>query len=272
MQDLKNVETHFAFGENWAEYAKHIDAIKIEEAEKGLLKLVTKEELASKTFLDIGCGSGLHALAALRLGAAKVVATDIDPASVATTKAVLEKHAPVGTQYDVIEVSVFDLKTTLNQQFDIVYSWGVLHHTGDMYGAITEAGNLVRPGGLLVLALYRKTTMCSAWKRIKRWYTNTSSNNQKRAQKIYITLYRLRCLVTGTSFTAMKQNYHSARGMSFEHDVHDWLGGYPYESVSPQALRNTMKSHDFAEVRSLVHGKSFGFFGSGCDEFAFKKL
>lgn len=271
MNDLKAVETHFAFGENWAEYAKNIDSTKIEEAEKGLLKLVTKEELAGKTFLDIGCGSGLHALAALRLGAAHVLATDIDSTSVATTKEVLTVHAPQGSNYKVEEVSVFDINKRLNQQFDIVYSWGVLHHTGDMYGAITEASKLVKPEGLLVLALYRKTLSCGVWKHIKRWYTNTTETNQKLAQAFYIWLFKLRHTLAGKNFEAMRENYHSSRGMSFDHDVHDWLGGYPYESISPKEVENFMTKLNYTQIRSITHSSGVGFFGSGCDEFVFKK-
>lgn len=272
MNNLKAVDTHFAFGENWSEYAKHIDQTKIDEAEKGLLKLITKEELVGKTFLDIGCGSGLHALAALRLGAAQVLATDIDAISVATTKHVLATYAPVGANYTVREVSVFDLSKELTEQFDVVYSWGVLHHTGDMYGAITEATKLVRSQGLFAVALYRQTLLCGIWKRIKNWYTHTSEANQKKAQRIYISLFKLRHILARKDFEAMRQNYHSARGMSFEYDVHDWLGGYPYESITPEATKEFMATYNFALHRSFISNSGIGFFGSGCDEFVFKKL
>jgi len=270
MNNLKSVGTHFAFGENWSQYAKHIDETKIIEAKKGLLKLITKEELTGKTFLDIGCGSGLHALAALRLGATRVLATDIDETSVETTKQVLATHALTGSSYEVRAVSVFDLSKEVTEQFDIVYSWGVLHHTGDMYGAIAEATKFVRSGGLFAVALYRRTLMCGIWKRIKRWYAHTSEANQQRAQRFYISLYKLRYKVTGKDFEAMRQNYHSARGMSFEYDVHDWLGGYPYESITPDELASKMQSLHFSLVRSEVHKGGVGFFGSGCDEFVYR--
>jgi len=272
MNNLKSVDTHFAFGENWSEYANLIDDTKIQEAEKGLLRLVTKEELAGKSFLDIGCGSGLHALAALRLGAVKVLATDIDPNSVATTKAVLDKYAPTGSQYEVQEVSVFDLPEATKEQYDIVYSWGVLHHTGAMYEAITAATKLVAPDGLFAVALYRTTPMCGVWTRIKRWYSQTSETNQKRTQNLYIKLLKFKYKITRKDFEVMRNNYFNSRGMSFEHDVHDWLGGYPYESITPIQAKEYMQTLGYTEVRKFVHDSGIGFFGTGCDEFVFKKV
>lgn len=272
MNNLKSVDTHFAFGENWSQYAALIDDTKIQEAEKGLLRLVTKEELAGKSFLDIGCGSGLHALAALRLGAAQVLATDIDPNSVATTKAVLDKYAPTGSQYEVQEVSVFDLPAATKEQYDIVYSWGVLHHTGAMYEAITAATKLVAPSGMFAVALYRTTPMCGVWTRIKRWYAHTSKTSQRRARAVYLFLKKIRFRLSGRDFQAYKDNYFSSRGMSFEHDVHDWLGGYPYESITPIQAKEYMRTLGYTEVRKFVHDSGIGFFGTGCDEFVFKKV
>ncbi len=271
MEDLKDASTHFAFGQNWSEYAKHIDETRIQEAEKGLLRLLAKEEITGKTFLDIGCGSGLHALAALKLGAASVCATDIDEQSVATTKDVLTQYAPAAAAYTVQTVSVFDLPTAVTERFDLVYSWGVLHHTGSMHEAITQAVAMVRPGGLFVVALYRKTPMCGVWRHIKRWYAHTSKAKQARARKVYLFLKRIRFKLSGRDFVAYTENYYSSRGMSFEHDVHDWMGGYPYESISPDAMEAFMGTLGFTLVRSNVHSSGIGVFGSGCDEFVFKQ-
>ena len=80
--DLKSVENHFAFGRNWKSYAEMIDEVKIAKAEDGLRALIPEAEFKGRTFLDIGCGSGLHALCAVRFGAARVQAIDIDSDSV----------------------------------------------------------------------------------------------------------------------------------------------------------------------------------------------
>ena len=151
---LKNVSTHFAFGRNWASYADLIDERRIEEAEDGLVRLLGRETLLGKTFLDLGCGSGLHAVAAARLGASHIVAVDIDPAAVATTRRVLPRHAP-NASFEVHQLSVFDLTPETYGRLAVVYSWGVLHHTGAMREAIEIAARVVEPG---VSSRLRSTT------------------------------------------------------------------------------------------------------------------
>ena len=84
VENLKDVEAHFAFGKNWASYAALIAEPQLEEATKGLLKLVPADEFKGRSFLDIGCGSGLHALAASKFGVSRIMAVDIDSDSVAT--------------------------------------------------------------------------------------------------------------------------------------------------------------------------------------------
>lgn len=156
-RDLTQLDTHFAFGKNWAAFADKIQESEIAEAVAGLSRFFAGESLAGKRFLDIGCGSGLHSLAALRLGAAEVVAVDLDPDSVETARAVLGHHASDTSVWRVQQASVFALDPTAMGTFDVIYSWGVLHHTGDMMRALRQAASLVKPGGLFIFALYRKT-------------------------------------------------------------------------------------------------------------------
>jgi 2-polyprenyl-3-methyl-5-hydroxy-6-metoxy-1,4-benzoquinol methylase len=118
----KDVQTHFAFGKNWASYAELIGEHEIEEAKKALRRLIPVAELKAHSFLDIGCGSGLHALAAAELGANRILAIDIDPDSVATSKAVLSRKN-IQTPWRVETMSVFDLNKEREGVFDIVYSW-----------------------------------------------------------------------------------------------------------------------------------------------------
>ena len=95
-ENLLEVESHFSFGENWAQYAEKIDERRIEEAEKSLSSIGGPyESIQGRTFLDIGCGSGLFSLAALRLGCKRLLAVDLDPNSVQTlTRRTLEALRP----------------------------------------------------------------------------------------------------------------------------------------------------------------------------------
>ncbi len=259
----------FAFGENWASYAQLVTQQQIDEAVGALHRLVG-DELNGKRFLDIGCGSGLHALAALRLGAVEVVAIDLDRKSVETTRKMLETHA-AGKAWRVLERSVFDLDASDIGRFDVVYSWGVLHHTGDMHRALRIAATLVAPGGVFVFALYRRTRLCRFWKLEKRWYSGAGPFGQSVARSIFVGLFRMVFpILNKRSFRQYVENYSGRRGMDFYHDVHDWLGGWPYESISASGVERFMGQIGMREIRSFARSRrKMGLFGSGCDEYVY---
>jgi len=267
-------DVRFAFGENWASYAGGIDDERVNQAVAGLQALLGPDALVGKRFLDIGSGSGLHALAALRLGASGVCAFDIDADSVATTEAMLRRRAP-GQPFRVLRRDILTVEPGEFAGFDVVYSWGVLHHTGQMREAICRAAALVGPGGSFALALYRKTWLCWLWKIEKRWYAQAAPERQRVAQAAYRGLVRLGCLVTGRSYAEHVRDYRSNRGMDFDHDVHDWLGGYPYESITPTEVVGLLHGLGFEPVSRKVRtdAKSLsGLLGSGCDEFVFRRV
>ena len=268
-ESLKNIEAHFAFGKNWASYAALIDEPQIKEATEGLLKLIPADEFKGRSFLDIGCGSGLHALSASRLGVSRIMAVDIDPDSVATSNAVLSNN-DVKTPYKTETISVFDLDPKRQGTFDIVYSWGVLHHTGSMWEAVSKAASMVAPNGLLVIALYRKTHMDLFWKLEKQIYAYAPQIVQNVMRAAYIAAFRLGKIVTGGNFHEHVANYKSSRGMDFYHDVHDWLGGYPYETALASEVEAKLSSVGFKAERVFARPISSGIFGSGCDEYVYR--
>lgn len=263
---LLNADTHFEFGKNWDDYSRLIDDEAIAEAERGVLNLIPAEAIRGATWLDIGSGSGLHSLAASRLGAKEVTTIDIDKDSVATTKKVLAAH---GVSAKVLERSVFEIDDL--GQFDIVYSWGVLHHTGAMWRAVKSAAERVRPGGLFVIALYQKTPMCGAWTVEKRLYTAAPEPVRQAMRGVYKTLFKLALRVTGRSPKAYEGNYKSSRGMNWDHDIHDWLGGYPYESSTPAETRDFVVGLGFEPVSIGDLNPGRGLFGTGCAEYVFRR-
>lgn len=266
------LSSHFDFGGNWTAYAALIDEARIMQAVEGLERLAGREAIAGRSFLDIGCGSGVHSLAALRLGASRVVAVDLDPRSVATAGEVLSRFAPQGT-WEVHELSVFDLDPAKLGAFDVVYAWGSLHHTGAMYDAWRRAAELVSPEGMLIVAVYRKTRLCRLWRIEKRLYSRAPSWMQHCVRTCYVSAMRLAFLVAGRDFRKYRDAYgQSYRGMNFDHDVHDWLGGYPYESLSPAEANALCRTLGFVPVRSFVEGRTrLGLFGSGNDEYVWKR-
>ncbi len=264
MNSLTKVEEHFAFGENWESFRRVLNDKRIEAAEAGLKKLFPNDEMRGARVLDIGCGSGLSSLAALRLGAARVEAVDIDPKSVAATREMLTSNAPQG-QWSARVQSVFDLSPQTWQEFDIVYSWGVLHHTGDMWRAVRTAATMVRPGGLLAIALYHKTPWCDFWTWEKRFYSRSSPGTQAMVRMIYKFLLVLRMFRYRVN-PVRRIRQHDDRGMSWTHDVHDWLGGYPYESTAAEDVRACLRELGFDIAREFITQPS-GMLGSSCDQF-----
>jgi predicted RNA methylase len=270
-ENLLEFESHFSFGENWAQYAQKIDERRIEEAERSLIRLLGgREWIEGKTFLDIGCGSGLFALAAVRLGCKRLLAVDLDPNSVETTRKTLERYAPAGANWDCKRISVFDLDPAHVGTFEVVYSWGVLHHTGAMYKAIEKASSVVAPKGTLALALYGKTPFCGLWRIEKRIYSRSPKWVQRAIERVYHVAVAARLALKGESLKKRRETYFQQRGMDMYHDTRDWLGGYPYESISPREAMTFLHKLGFEPIRSFV-SPCIGLLGAGCDEYSFTK-
>jgi cyclopropane fatty-acyl-phospholipid synthase-like methyltransferase len=266
---LTDRNTHFEFGENWKNYSKTIDQKRINSAIEGVRKLFP-DNLTGKTFLDIGCGSGLHSLAALSLGAASVTAIDIDENSVNTTQELLTTHAP-DLKWTARVASVFDASPDTVGKFDVVYSWGVLHHTGDMWTAIERAGRLVKPGGRFGIAIYYSTAYDSIWKAEKRFYSQAPRPVQWFIRQIYMAAFIAVQTLLGAKSISYVREYSKIRGMNFSNDAHDWLGGYPYEAASAAEVHDRICNMGFTEEKSFLLPVASGLFGSGCHEFVFQK-
>jgi 2-polyprenyl-3-methyl-5-hydroxy-6-metoxy-1,4-benzoquinol methylase len=262
-------DPHFAFGENWAAFLRKLDDRRIAEARASLTALTGYPSFEGKSFLDIGCGSGLFSLAARFLGA-RVHSFDYDPQSVECACSLRDRFFPNDADWRIEQGSVLDRAFVAKLgRFDIVYSWGVLHHTGAMLEAIHNAATVVAPGGIFVFALYRRTTLCGFWQREKKCYASASEPWQRIARFLFKALMRANFAYSGKSFKQYVDNYASMRGMDFERDMHDWLGGYPYESISPLEVEKLMAELKLDHVRSNVAPKSLGLFSSGCDEFVY---
>jgi SAM-dependent methyltransferase len=258
---------HFDFGKNWADYAKTLTPEKLAQAKAGLLALLPAEDWMGKSVLDIGCGSGVHAAAMTHLGIQKLTCVDYDPHSVATTVQVLRGSGQPNVDFSAQQADILSWKTA--EKFQIVYSWGVLHHTGNMWKAITNAADLVAPKGKFVIAIYHKTPLCGAWRRVKWLYTYSPLPIKWLLNGFfYVFFYALALIMSGKSPAA------GERGMNWWHDVKDWIGGYPYESATPEEITQFTEGLGFRLVRTR-HAEPYtasGIAGSGCAEYVFERL
>lgn len=265
--DLTQRETHFEFGANWLDYLEQVSDRNIQEAVCSLERLFPNGELQGRRFLDIGCGSGLSLLAALRLGAREVVGFDIDENSVEASRRCLRRFAP-GADWHVLRASVFDLDPERHGRYDVVHSWGVLHHTGDLWQALARAASLVSERGLLAIALYRKRPMCGFWQKEKRFYSRAPRWVQAPVRWLYQAVSLANKMKRGINPITFLRDYPKKRGMSWRHDVHDWLGGYPYESATPEETRAHLAYLGFRMVRQRVQDRvGRGLLGVGCNEY-----
>lgn len=268
--DLTDRKSHFEFGANWQDFSKSVNKARIDAAIAGLRKLFP-DGIEGKTFLDIGCGSGIHSLAAVLMGAKSVTAIDIDENSVAATTRMLQEYAGKDAVWSASVQSIFDVPQDMLNKFEVVYSWGVLHHTGDMWHAIENAATLVVPGGLFALAIYAKTKMDRAWVIEKRIYSQAPKPIQWAMRQPYMAALLTGLALKGRNPLKIISQYSDGRGMKFSNDVHDWLGGYPYETASADELAKRVSAMGFDVVRSFPMDVSFGLVSSGCHEFVYKR-
>lgn len=263
-------EARFQFGENWKRFLFSLEENQIVEAEKSIKRMLEVEDLSGRTFLDVGSGSGLSSLAARRLGAA-VYSFDSDPESVACTQYLKQRFFPGDPRWNIQQGSVLD-ESWLGSlaQYDIVYSWGVLHHTGEMWRALANVHPLVKPGGKLFIAIYNDQGRISEfWRVIKKLY-----NRLPAAFRFVLTWPALvvlwgprtvKDLLRGQPFSTWR-NYAKSRGMSPWHDLVDWVGGYPFEVAKPEAIVNFYETRNYELQKLHSCGVELG-----CNEFVFTK-
>lgn len=268
----RSQEARFAFGRNWKSFLSVLSDSRIEQAEASLLGMLEVDDLRGIRFLDIGCGSGLFSLAARNLGA-NVTSFDYDADAVSCTKHLRDRFYPERISWQITQGSVLD-QSFMEQLplYDIVYSWGVLHHTGDMWTAIESACSKVKPHGKLFLSIYNRLPD-RAHKRIckmKRSYVNARPI-QKR---IILACHGSRLLAAemGSSvlqgkhpFATINAYNGDSRGMSFWHDIVDWIGGYPYEAARPEEIFDYCLKQGFQLMRLTTNP------GHGCNQFIFQR-
>lgn len=223
----------FRFGENWKRFLSTLDDERIEQAKASLKEMLAVDDLSGLRFLDIGCGSGLFSLAARMLGAS-VHSLDFDPESVACASELKQRYFPNDAAWTVEQGSALDGAYLGGLgEFDIVYSWGVLHHTGEMWQALENAVIPVKGGGKLFISLYNDQGFISdIWLRVKQGY-NKGGVVRALVMAVFIPYFALQAVAAGIvrdgNPISRFSQYYKERGMSLYHDWIDWLGGLPFE-------------------------------------------
>ncbi len=259
----------FDFGRNWDRFSRRaLRPERAAQARADFAALLDGVELAGRSFLDVGFGQGLSLLSAAASGA-RAAGCELDPlcARVLRRNAALFPEVAAG-DIPLVAGSILDRETQAEIRalvaggFDVVHSWGVLHHTGDMLQAIEVAAGLVAPGGHLVIAIYNRHWTSPLWRRIKWLYCRLpAAAGRLMVGVLYPVIWAAKLAVT------RRNPFRQQRGMDFYYDVVDWVGGYPYEFASAERVRARVEGLGF-ELLRLVPPRV----PTGCNEFVFRKL
>ncbi|MEQ1849557.1 MAG: class I SAM-dependent methyltransferase [Candidatus Peribacteraceae bacterium] len=270
----------FKFGENWQAFNRnYLNQERVDLTKKSLTSFLGVSDFAGKSFIDVGAGSGIVSLASLQLGANEVVSFDVDPDCISCCEA-LKKESGDPPHWKVMKGSILDDAFARSMgQFDIVYSWGVLHHTGKMWQAIANAATLVKSGGAFFFAIYNKADgFCiypdgrfgpsSFWLLEKKIYVSLPFILQRLVDYFVmgtlIVLYTL-TLRNPMSVIRSHKNYFN-KGMSWSINIRDWLGGYPYECATVAEIFAFMKERGFVLENMTCNN------GLLNNEFLFRKI
>jgi 2-polyprenyl-3-methyl-5-hydroxy-6-metoxy-1,4-benzoquinol methylase len=250
----------FEFGKNWSSFLRTLNPKRIKVAEDSLTEMLEVTDLVGKSFLDVGCGSGLFSLAAKRLGASVVRSFDYDEQAVACARSLKSMYFPRDNTWDIEKGDALDVDYLEGLgQFDVIYSYGVLHHTGALWKALVNVSANVEVGGKLFIAIYNDQLLLSrAWFHIKRFYNRLPTWGKPLLVALFIPVaevpYVLTNLREGKLPWAHWVEYYQRRGMSRIHDITDWVGGFPFEVAKPDKIFDLYRSKGFRLDRLVTCG------------------
>ncbi len=191
----------------WTEYIPEYEA-----SEKHWKIFYSAEEVQGKSVLDAGCGTGIFSIIFSNNGAGHVTGIDISEGSLKTAKNLKEKFNLSHTEFLQQDMLVLPFPDEI---FDIVWAWGTVHHTTDPFRAIEELIRVLKPGGSILLAVYKRTRLTFIHEIIRKTLLRTP-------QKTWKMLGKILAFFLSPVVFLFKKREKSRQGEKLEELIIDW--------------------------------------------------
>ena len=226
----------------WTEYIPEYDA-----SEKHWLLFFTPEEVKGNAVLDSGCGTGIFSIIFAKNGAGQVTGIDISPGSLGTAESLKQKFGLTNARFeqqDMLHLPYADAS------FDIVWAWGTVHHTTDPLGAIDGLIRVLKPGGSILLAIYKKTKVTWIHEIIRRTLIKTPRFSWNFLAKVMAFF--------GTPIVwVFKRREKARKGESLSELILDWYFVPIRHYYKPDQIKTYLEGKGFTIENYLAHSGRF---------------
>jgi ubiquinone/menaquinone biosynthesis C-methylase UbiE len=226
----------------WTEYLPEYGA-----SEKHWLLFYSSEEVRGKNVLDAGCGTGIFSLIFARNGAAQVTGIDISPGSLGTAESLKRKFGLANARFerqDMLHLPYPD------SAFDIVWAWGTVHHTTDPLGAVAELMRVLKPGGSILLAIYKKTRVTWVHEAIRKTLIRTPCRSWNFMAKVM-------AFFGAPIVFFFKKREKSRKGEKLSELILDWYFVPIRHHYRPDEIRAFLEGRGYRIENYLAHSGRF---------------
>jgi ubiquinone/menaquinone biosynthesis C-methylase UbiE len=226
----------------WTEYIPEYEA-----SENHWKMFYTPDEVKGKSVLDAGCGTGIFSIIFANNGAARVKGIDISEGSLETGRSLKEKFGLENIEFVKEDMLRLPFK---DEEFDIVWAWGTVHHTTDPLAAITELMRVLKRGGSLFLAVYKRTRLTFIHEIIRRTLVRTP-------RRMWTFLSKVMAFFLAPVVFFFKKREKSRKGEKLEELILDWYFVPIRHYYRPKEIQTFLEDRGFVIEKHLAASGRF---------------
>jgi ubiquinone/menaquinone biosynthesis C-methylase UbiE len=220
----------------WTQYVPEYEA-----TQKHWGLFYSADEVEGKSVVDAGCGTGIFSAIFAANGAGAVTGIDISPGSLRTAASLKARFNLENANFEVQDMLCLPYA---DASFDIVWAWGTVHHTTDPLAAITELGRVLRPGGSILLAIYRRTRVTWIHEAIRRSLIRTPEWS-------WTTIANIMAFFLWPVVWFFKRREKSRQGEKLAELVLDWYFVPIRSYYTPEEIKRFLESRGYAIEKFL---------------------